>query len=294
MNQPSSIDLLAVVGASGAQGGAITRECLRRDLPVRGLSRGTGNVPDGATHIRADLGSADELGQALYGVSHLVVTVPLCYEQRTVEEWMRNLATAARAAGVRHVVMNTNTRLPESSSAASFETRRVAERILSESGAAVSVLRPTVYLENLLAPPVVAGIVREGVLRYPVPEDTLVGWMSHGCLAEAVAAALLGGASDGEVIEIGGRDLLGSELAEHFSTVLSKPVRYEALPPETFEEGLVHALGADAASGVAGLYHWMGERPTTDLMTGGTEGLKSLGVHAEPTPDWIARQSWRT
>lgn len=280
-------DLYAVTGVGGAQGGAIARALTRRGLRVRGVTR-SNKAPDIAIEgVAADLGKLDQIRAAFEGVTHVALTIPLCYDADLVGLYVRNVTQAAGEAGVRRIVLNTNTRIPgEITTAVGFETRRLAEDLVFANGAEAVALRPAMYLENLTAPWVSAGVVDDGVLRYPVPTETTVGWLSHHDLGEAVAAAFATASVVGRTIDIGGDGLNGHQIAAIMGAASSLAVEYEPMDPADFEAALAEVLGADAAHGVAGLYHWVGSNLDTKVMAGGVDGLRELGVEPTPPQEW--------
>jgi NAD(P)H dehydrogenase (quinone) len=283
-----------VFGANGAQGGAIARALTDRGLRVRGLGRRPAPAGQGIEYLPADLGDVNELQAAFEGLTALCFTMPLVYDGELTSRYAENVAAAAVKAGVRRLVFNANTRFPQAPTrTAGFETRRAAEESLRRSGLPVAVVRPTVYLENLLAPPVMAAVNEHGVLPYPVPESTPIAWMSLRDLGAAVAALLAADEFAAETHEIGGEELTGRQLADGLAQGIGRTVAFSGLDPSDFESGLVPVLGEDAASGVAGQYHWMGERPDTRLMTGGTAALARLGVTPSTVTGW-ASEVWPT
>ncbi|MFF8829995.1 SDR family oxidoreductase [Streptomyces sp. NPDC015131] len=290
---------VAVVGATGFQGGAVARLLAGRHHRVRTLSRRPeGDRPPlpGVSCATGDLGDAEAVRQLFAGATHAAVVMPLVYEAERVRGYARNIAGAAVEAGVRRLVYNANTRVPRTATeVAAFETRRIAEEVLRESGIPLVVLRPPVYLDNLFSPWNGPALVNDGVLAYPLPADAPVAWLSHRDLAEAVYGALTAEGAAGRTYEIGGaRALTGDELADAFGRGLGRPVRYRALAPGVFEQGLAGAIGPAAAAGVAGIYHYMasGREP---LLMAGDDGLsaRELGVAPAPADEWVSRQPWQ-
>jgi NAD(P)H dehydrogenase (quinone) len=288
-------DRYAVFGASGAQGSAIAAALAAAGHAVRGISRAGTSAGAGVESVAADLGDRDQVYAALDGVSHVSLTIPLCYDATLVRRYAENVTAAAAERGVRGVVLNSNTRIPaEPTDTAAFETRRIAEEVVLGGAVPAVVLRPAIYLENLLAPGVVDAVKNAGVLAYPLPAATPVSWVSHADLGQAVATVLTGHEVSedlvGQILDIGGPDLIGAELADAVGAAAGRPLTFVPLDPAVFEQGLVGFLGADAAAGVAGLYHWVGRDPETAVMSGGADGLKKLGVTPTSAADWAARQ----
>ncbi|GIJ50362.1 hypothetical protein Val02_72480 [Virgisporangium aliadipatigenens] len=289
-------DRYLVLGVTGAQGGAIARALTRRGAPVRGFARRKPSEPiPGVDLVTGDLADEAAVREAFDGITHAAVTLPLVYDEDLVTGYARNIADAARAAGVRMLVFNTNTTVPAGVTPyPAFETRRAAEAILRAAGVDVVVLRPPVYLDNLFTPGPGPAVVDHGVLAYPLPADRRVAWLSHDDLAAAVDAALHRPDLAGRVLDIGGADVVtGPELAAAFARALGRDVRYLPLDVEDFQNGLAHAIGADAAAGVAGLYRWAGTEDGRHLYDLDRTVLHDeVGVVATPLADWVAGRPW--
>ncbi|MBT2397873.1 SDR family oxidoreductase [Streptomyces sp. ISL-100] len=294
---------VAVVGATGFQGGAVARLLAERNHRIRTLTRKPeGERPEleGAAFIAGDLANPDDVRHLFEGATHASVVMPLVYDTETVRTYARNIADAAREVGLRRVVYNANTRVPEASTnVAAFETRRLAETVLRESlrgsGVELVVLRPPVYLDNLFSPWNGPALAKDGVLAYPLPADTKTAWISHRDLAEAVYAALTVDGVAGRTLDIGGsQSLTGDELADAFAQGLGRDVSYVALPPHVFEEGLAQVIGPEGAAGVAGIYHYMASGAGPELMAGDDgSSVEALSVKPAPVDEWVARQPWQ-
>ncbi|MGW2558059.1 SDR family oxidoreductase [Streptomyces sp. NPDC001514] len=294
---------VAVVGATGFQGGAVARLLAERGHRVRTLTRRPGaDRPEiaGVAFAQGDLANPHHVRQLFDGATHASVVMPLEYDPEKVRTYARNLAEGAAAAGIARLVYNANTRVPdETTNVAAFETRRLAESVLREglrdSSVELVVLRPPVYLDNLFSPWNGPALVKEGVLAYPLPADTPVAWLSHRDLAEAVYAALTVAGAAGRTYDIGGaRTVTGAELAAAFGKGLGREVRYVPLPADVFEQGLAQVIGADAAAGVAGIYHYMASGASPQLMAddGGTSA-QTLSLKPAPVDEWVSRQPWQ-
>ncbi|MFC9792455.1 SDR family oxidoreductase [Streptomyces sp. adm13(2018)] len=290
---------VAVVGATGFQGGAVARLLAERQHGVRTLTRrAPADRPPlpGAFFLSGDLGRPADVRQLFEGTTHAFMTMPLVYEGDLVEAYARNVAEAALDAGTERLVFNSNTRIPLGpTDVAAFETRRLAERVLRDSGVPLVVIRPPVYLDNLFSPWNGPSLVDDGVLAYPLPASARTAWLSHRGLAEAALAALTREDLEGRTFDIGGaRSLTGGELAEAFGRGLGRAVRYEELDPAAFERGLAGLLGPRTAAGVAGIYHFMASGADPLLMAD-DDGVSTevLGLEPAPVEEWVARQPWQ-
>ncbi|MFI8292925.1 SDR family oxidoreductase [Streptomyces sp. NPDC085614] len=290
---------VAVVGATGFQGGAVARLLTERHHKVRTLTRRpAGDRPPlpGASFVAGDLARPADVRRLFDGMTHASVVLPLVYEPERVRLYARNIAHAAVEAGIVRMVYNSNTRIPQGpTSVAAFETRRIAEEVFRESGIPLVVVRPPVYLDNLFSPWNGPALVDEGVLAYPLPASAPTAWLSHRDLAGAVLAALTTDGLEGRTFDIGGaHSLTGAELAAAFGRGLGRSVQYLPLPPDVFERGLARLLGPAAAAGVAGIYHYMatGADP---LLLAADDGVSAEVLAVEPAPvdEWVMRQPWQ-
>ncbi|WP_406302950.1 NmrA family NAD(P)-binding protein [Streptomyces sp. NBC_00885] len=294
---------VAVVGATGFQGGATARLLAERKHRVRTLSRKPeADRPElpGVSIAGGDLGRYEDVRQLFEGATHAAVVMPLVYQAEKVMRYAQHIAKAAREAGVGRLVYNANTRVPDrSTNVVAFETRRLAETVfregLAHSGVELVVVRPPVYLDNLFSPWNGPALVNEGVLAYPLPADVPTAWISHRDLAEAVYAALTVEGVAGRTFDIGGaRTLTGDELATAFGQGLGRSVRYVPLEPGIFEQGLAQILGEESAAGVSGIYHYMATGLEPGLMAGDEgESAQALSLKPAPVDEWVARQPWQ-
>ncbi|GGT33860.1 hypothetical protein GCM10014713_29530 [Streptomyces purpureus] len=290
---------VAVVGATGYQGGAVARLLSERNHRIRTLTR----RPDGdrpplpdLEFVAGDLADAEDVRLLFAGATHASVTMPLVYEPERVRRYALNIAQAALEAGVARFVYNANTRIPKDPTRLpAFETRRIAEEVFRSAGLPLVVLRPPVYLDNLFSPWNGPALVNDGVLAYPLPATTPTAWLSHRDLARATLAALTGQGLEGRTFDIGGaRALTGDELAQAFSQGLGRAVRYLPLLPEEFERSLARLLGPATAAGVSGIYHHMATAADPLLMDGdGGLSLGELGLRPAPVDEWVTRQPWQ-
>jgi uncharacterized protein YbjT (DUF2867 family) len=242
-----------------------------------------------------DLANPQDVHRAFEGITRAFVTFPLTFDTETVLTYTKNVAEAARRAEVRQLIYNTGTVIPEKLTPhAAFETRRNAEAVLRESGVPLVVIRPTIYLDNLFSPWNGPAIVNQGIVAYPVQDDRRVAWLPHTDLAAAVAAALHRDDLVGEVIDIGGRQVVtGAELAASFAGVLGRDIRYVALDIADFETGLSQVLGSESAAAVADHYRWISSEAGRNLLDVNADNVqRRLGIELTPLSQWISTQPW--
>ena len=138
-----------------------------------------------------DLFDRGSLEAAYAGADAVVLQLPLLYDERAIDV-AENAARAAEGAGIEHLVINAGTPLPPEPIGVPF----LDARHLAAAAAVprVTVLQPTLYLENLSA---AWSTVGSGVVAYPLPGDVPVPWVATADVAMAVerviARAVAGG-----------------------------------------------------------------------------------------------------
>ena len=256
-----SSGVVLVTGTTGAQGGAVARQLSALGYPVRGVARARGGATGSANAwpvVTADLTDVASAIRSFRGVSRAWVHVPLVFDAEWTHRYAVAVSQAAGTAELQQLVLVTGTRIPARPTGHEcFETRRRTVATILEAGVPTTVLQPTLYLENLCAPQIVRAVAQQGVLRYPVPAQARVAWMSHLDLGAYAADALVSPPAT-STVRMGGREAVtGDELAARFAKVLNRAVRYEPLDPDVFAAGLAPILGPATAAGVADTYRWI-------------------------------------
>lgn len=274
----SQLNNVLVYGANGVQGGAIARALHAEGFRVRACVRDVSKAAALAQTMEiaaADLDDREALAAANRGIDAVVLTVPLTWDRDTLLRWTRHAAEAARDAGVRLCVHNLSSRVPDPpSDIPAYELRRECEAVLRSFGPASITLRPTLFMENLLAPWVMGAIQRERVLPYPLAARMRVSWLSVADLGAYVAAALRRPDLAGMAFDIGGpEELDGTSLAQGLSPQPDRPLAYCVLSPQQVEEQLAPHFGLDVARGIALNYAWMARRSDSDFLAGTSDLL---------------------
>lgn len=155
---PSERELtIAVVGATGRQGGQVVRHLLDDGWRVRALTR----TPDskraarlrdqGAEVVRADLDDADSLDAAFaraYGVFNVQAPQPGSVDVE-IRQGM-NAARAADRAGVRHLVYGSAGPGEEKTGIEQWDAKITVARGMGEMGLPLTILRPMAFMELMV------------------------------------------------------------------------------------------------------------------------------------------------
>ena len=233
----SDRDPIAVVGATGQQGGRAIDALLDAGAPVRALVRDPSSAAAqalrgrGVDLVAADQEDGDSLAQGLAGVSALFFMTTFAPPDGTEGEVRRGttVAEAAARAGVPHVVYSSVGGAERHTSIPHFESKRRVEERLSDLVPA-TFLRPTFFMENLAGQltPDPSGDV---VVRLPMPADVALQMVGVRDIGAAAARLLVEpGVIDGDAVEIAGDELTLDEVAERVGRTTGRRARFEEVP----------------------------------------------------------------
>lgn len=284
-----------VYGANGVQGGVVLRRLVADGREVRALVQHDRGSLAGVEVVTGDLNDVDSLTRASEGVEQVALVLPLNYDVESAVRQGCNVIDAAKLAGVKSIVFNTSTRLPDvPSKLAAFEIKQSVEAYLRHSGIPFIILRPPFYMDNFAGPWTAPAIVQQGVVAYPVPAHLHASWISVDDAAAFTAAALARPELAGSTFNIGGPDSLdGAGIAAAFSEAFGRPIQYVRVPADDFEQGLAYALGASTAHEIAQMYRLMDTPAQQGMFTADTAALmEKLPVKLTSLTEWVRQQAW--
>ncbi|MFC5830922.1 NAD(P)H-binding protein [Nonomuraea insulae] len=276
--------MILVTGATGTVGRPLAGVLAGEGIKVRAVTRDpqAAGLPAGVEVVVGDPSRPDTMGAILEGVSSLFL------HPRAVGEAAADLLALAKERGVQRVValsaVNVDDDLADQPSRFQGDRNKEAEDAAVASGLDWVSLRPASFAVNTLrtwAPQVRAGDVVRG--PYAAFAEPLI---HEGDLAEVAARALLGAELTFQKVRLTGpRSLSHEELVAAIGEVIGRPLRYQEVPPEAFEQSMIqrglpkpfveallarYARGAGPAEGV------------TD------EVEKILGRPARTFSEWVA------
>ncbi|MFD5557184.1 NmrA/HSCARG family protein [Streptomyces sp. NPDC127068] len=249
-----------VTGATGGQGGAVARRLLDEGWRVRALVRDP-DRPEaeqlkalGAELATGDLDDARSLRTAAQGVHGVFSVQPDDMADPHPEIEVRqgkNVADAAAAAGVAHLVYSSVGAVAHESGVAHFASKAEIEAYIDAIGVPTTVLRPVFFMENW---PSMVPEARNGerVGSLALDADTplqMIALVDIGRIAADVFAKP--SESIGKKIEIAGDELTLRQVAEAFSRVDGVPTRFARQP--------IEELRAEAEE-MAKMFDWFEEK----------------------------------
>ncbi|GAA4690393.1 SDR family oxidoreductase [Nocardioides nanhaiensis] len=267
-----------VHGASGAQGFPVLSALRAAGHDATAAVRDPSSIVGAA--VAVDYSSVDSLVSAYRDASGVFVHIPVGSPQHQ-SEVASNVAIALARAGVRRVVMSTSGYTLEADSGPA-----ILAEALESSGASYAILEPKLFLENLLLPPVLGPARSEGVLRYPVRADYPLSWVSHLDVADAAVRLLTDESVTGRVTIGALPALLGSDLADGFSTYLETSVVFEAQDPEEFGRQIIPMFGEQGARPVIDSYVWR-QTQVSEVIDEEPSAQRLLGLSPRTVAQWL-------
>jgi len=228
---------LLITGATGRQGGAVIRYMLPKGWRLRGLVFKADNstvqrlTDQGVGVVRGDLEEPASLERAVrgaYGV-YSVQDFWLVGAKREVQQG-KNIADAARRAGVEHFVYSSVGGAERNSGIDHWESKWEIENHIRKLGLPATMIRPAAFMENYYIDQVEIGILK-GKLLDPIRGDKPYQTIASSDIGAFVALAFERPREFiGAALEIAGSELTNPEAAQVFSRVLGKPVKFQKLP----------------------------------------------------------------
>ncbi|MEU1878998.1 NAD(P)H-binding protein [Streptosporangium sp. NPDC020072] len=209
-----------VFGARGSVGRHVAAGLAALDVPVRLTSR----TPDGS-HVAADLDAPHTLPTALEGASQVFL-----YAR---SEGVDGFVTAARSAGVRHVVLLSSAAVVQPGSAHNPIARehRAVESALEESGISWTFVRPGMFATNTRwwwTEPIKKG----EAVRLPYPDSMIAPVGERDMAAVAVRALTEQGHGRQAYTLYGPQALTLREQVGHIGAAIGREIPVEVVTPE--------------------------------------------------------------
>ncbi len=253
--------IIAIVGATGAQGGGLVRAILEdRQGPfaARALTRDVSSdkakalAAQGVEVVAADVNDPASLERAFAG-AYGAFCVTAFWEHFSAEQEIaqaRAMAGAAKRAGVRHVIWSTledtrrwvplsDDRMPTLGGkykVPHFDGKGEADRVFTEAGVPTTFLLTSFYWDNLIHFGMGPKPSADGTLEFTLPmgDAKLPGIAAEDIGRCALGVFKRGGELIGKTVGIAGEHLSGAEMATTLTKALGRPVRHNAVPPEVY------------------------------------------------------------
>ncbi|MCI4372555.1 MAG: NmrA/HSCARG family protein [Thermoplasmata archaeon] len=229
--------IFVVSGATGKQGGAVTRSLLKRGHSVRALTRDPAKASNlrtlGAEVVEGDLRTGKGLPEALYHADgFFILTTPFdkgfdTPDYDSERRQGRTALGAAKSAGTPHVILSSATGAFGDSGVSLFESKAANERRMKELELPGTILRPATFMDNFTSAWGLESL-RAGVLSFPAPAETRVELVAVSDIGEAAASVFeLGSVGFGETIDLTGDARTFVEIARMLGSWIGRSVHFQ-------------------------------------------------------------------
>ncbi|ATN37285.1 NmrA family protein (plasmid) [Rhizobium sp. ACO-34A] len=272
---------IVVFGATGRQGGSVTRALLKADRSVRALVRHSG---DGASSTLRDAGvelfpgsfeNADAIRAAMKDAYGVFSVLPANLSAEEEERYGISIADLAAESGVAHLVYSSGASVGESlTGVARFDAKPRIEAHIRKLPITATIVRPTIFMEMLVRPGF--GLDKGQLFSLIMPDHSiqLTAVDDIGKFVAAIFADRL--RFGGVTLKIASDRVTGHELAAMLTEAAGRPITYSRLPDE------VLAANADLAHMATSLEHGpLAERVDLDLM-------RKINPEILTFRDWLA------
>jgi len=253
--------IIAVTGATGAQGGGLVRAILgdpKSGFSVRALTRKADGdkarelAKLGAEVVAADLDDGASLRHAFEG-AHGAYCVTAFWEHFSPEKeqgQVKAMAQAAKDAGLKHVIWSTledtrrwvplgDSRMPTLQGkykVPHFDGKGEANRFFTDLGVPTTFLHTSFYWENLIHFGMGPKKGPDGRLAFTLPmaDKKLPGIAAGDIGACAHGIFKRGGEYAGKSVGIAGEHLTGAQMAAELGKALGQEVVYTSVTPEAY------------------------------------------------------------
>ena len=300
--------IIAVVGATGAQGGGLVKAVLNAsnsEFTVRAITRNANSdkakelLQTGVEVVEADVNDKQSLINAFKG-AYGAFCVTFFWEHFSPEkenEHAKNMAEAAKEAGVKHVVWSTledtrkwipleDERMPTlmgKYKVPHFDAKGESNRYFVESGIPYTLLNTSFYWDNFiyfgLGPQ--KGPDGKLAITFPMGNSKLPG-IAADDIGKAVYGIFKEGYKyKGKTVSIAGEKLTGQQMADKFSKVLGVEVKYNNIPAAVYR-----TFGFPGAEDMANMFQFKAEFEDAFC------GSRDIDKTKELNPELLNFDSW--
>ncbi|MFC9914150.1 NmrA family NAD(P)-binding protein [Streptomyces sp. NPDC059862] len=311
----SNKQVIAVAGATGAQGGGTARAILAdpdSGFTVRALTRNPASPAAkelaalGAEVVRADYDDEPTVHKALEGAyGAFFVTNFWAHGSAAKEtEEINALVRAAEAAGLRHVVWSTledtrellpldDSRMPvlqDKYNVPHFDAKGEGNELFRQAGVPTTFLNTTFFFQGFVqafAPK----RAEDGVLTLTMPleDGKLLSGVDVADIGRTAHAILKGGEQFiGSTVGLAGDHLTGAQYAEKLGAVLGEPVRFRSVPYDVFR-----ALDVPAAEEIANMFQYYGDFDQEFTGARDLNRLREINPALKDFDAWLAENASR-
>jgi len=307
--------IIAVVGATGAQGGGLVRAIMRDTtgpFTARALTRDVNSEKArtlaglGAEVVAADVDDSQSLQRAFAG-AYGAFCVTFFWDHMSAEREIaeaRLMAQAAKHAGLQHVIWSTfedtrklvplsDNRMPTLQGkykVAHFDGKAEANAAFTELGVPTTFLLTSFYWENMIyggAGPK-KGPDGKLAITFPMGDKKLPGIASEDIGKCAYGILKRGRELIGKTVGVAGEHLTGAQMAAALTKALGQEVRYNDVPPDVYR-----SFGFPGADDAGNMFQFKRDFEKEYCGARNLEQSRSLNPELQTFAQWLAQNKDR-
>ncbi len=307
--------VVAVMGATGAQGGGLVRAILsdkNKEFAVRALTRNVNSEKAkklaslGAEVVAADVDDAESIKKAFEG-AYGAYCVTFFWEHFSPEKELAHvntMAQAAKQAGLQHVIWSTleDTRrwLPLSDNrmptlmgkykVPHFDAKGEANQIFLDFNVPTTFLLTSFYWDNLIYFGMGPQKDPDGnlAITFPMSDKKLPGIAAADIGKCAYGIFKNGKDYIGKTVGIAGEHLTGEQMATALSKALDKKIVYSDIAPEAYR-----GLGFPGAEDLGNMFQFKRDFEQDFCGARDTEISRSLNPDLQTFENWLKENKGR-
>jgi uncharacterized protein YbjT (DUF2867 family) len=306
---------IAVVGATGAQGGGLVRAILNDPaggFAVRAITREVQSEKArelaklGAEVVAADADDVESLKRAFNGAygAYCVTFFWAHFSPEKEHAQAVAMAQAAKAAGLRHVIWSTledtrkwvpldDNRMPTlmgKYKVPHFDSKGESDQVFLDLVLPTTFLLTSFYWDNFIYVGMGPKKDAEGRLSFAMPMDDrkLPGIASEDIGRCAYGIFKRGPEMIGKTVGIAGEHLTGYQMAEALTAVLGQKVHYTAIPPDVYR-----GFGFPGAEDLGNMFQFKRDFESYFCGVRSVEFSRSLNPSLQSFSQWLERNKSR-
>jgi uncharacterized protein YbjT (DUF2867 family) len=300
--------IIAVCGATGAQGGGLARAILNDssgEFGLRALTRDPSKdaakalADAGGEVVQADLDDEASLEQAFQGAYGAYCLTNFWEHFSGEKETTQggNLARACAASGVQHAIWSTfedardyveddsMPTLQGKYKVAHFDAKADANKVFTDAGVPTTFYLTSFYWENFIFFGLGPQRGEDGVLAitYPMGDKKLPSIAVEDIGKCAYGIFKRGGEFVGKTVGVAGGHPTGADIAAAFTKTLGEEVRYNDVPADVFR-----SFGFPGADDVGNMFQFKRDFEDVYCANRSVEVSRSLNPELQSLDQWMA------
>ena len=307
--------IIAIVGATGAQGGGLVRAILgdpNGGFTARAITRDVNSEKAkalaklGAEVVAADVDDLESLKRAFQS-AYGAYCVTFYWAHFSPEKELAEataMAQAAKAAGVEHVIWSTledtrrwvplgDDRMPTlmgKYKVPHFDAKGEANHFFTDLGLPVTLLQTSFYWDNFIGFGMGPKKGPDGVLAFTMPmgDKKLPGIAAEDVGRCAYGIFKRGKEFIGKTVGIAGEHLTGAQMAAALTKALGKEVRYNDVPPDVYR-----SFGFPGAEDLGNMFQFKRDFEHYFCGARNLDFSRSLNPELQTFATWLERNKGR-